>query len=79
MSSSVSSSYEARFKVWRGDVKGGGLKDFAVEVNDGEVVLDIIHRLQATQAPDLAVRWNCKAGNAVRARRRSTGVPGCCA
>ncbi|MFF3142099.1 succinate dehydrogenase/fumarate reductase iron-sulfur subunit, partial [Streptomyces sp. NPDC057927] len=33
------SSYEARFKVWRGDVKGGGLEDFAVEVNDGEVVL----------------------------------------
>ena len=56
------SSYEARFKVWRGDVQGGGLEDFKVEVNEGEVVLDIIHRLQATQAPDLAVRWNCKAG-----------------
>lgn len=56
------SSYKARFKVWRGDVKGGGLEDFGVEVNEGEVVLDIIHRLQATQAPDLAVRWNCKAG-----------------
>src|SRR5206468_3320450 len=26
------------------------------------VVLDVIHRVQATQAPDLAVRWNCKAG-----------------
>ncbi len=37
-------------------------EDFEVEVNEGEVVLDIIHRLQATQAPDLAVRWNCKAG-----------------
>jgi len=32
----------------------GQLEDFEVEVNDGEVVLDIIHRLQATQAPDLA-------------------------
>ncbi|HSX98916.1 MAG TPA: succinate dehydrogenase/fumarate reductase iron-sulfur subunit, partial [Streptomyces sp.] len=47
------SGYEARFKVWRGDVEGGDLKDFRVEVNEGEVVLDIIHRLQATQAPDL--------------------------
>ena len=50
------------FRVWRGDDTGGQLEDFEVEVNDGEVVLDIIHRLQATQAPDLAVRWNCKAG-----------------
>jgi len=29
---------------------------------EGEVVLDVVHRIQATQAPDLAVRWNCKAG-----------------
>ena len=55
-------SYNARFKVWRGDAAGGELEDFTVEVNEGEVVLDIIHRLQATEAPDLAVRWNCKAG-----------------
>jgi succinate dehydrogenase / fumarate reductase iron-sulfur subunit len=26
------------------------------------VVLDVIHRVQTAQAPDLAVRWNCKAG-----------------
>jgi succinate dehydrogenase / fumarate reductase iron-sulfur subunit len=49
-------------RVWRGDVDGGALQDFTVEVNEGEVVLDIIHRLQQTQAGDLAVRWNCKAG-----------------
>src|ERR671920_2574015 len=55
-------SYDARFRVWRGDVTGGDLQDFTVQVNEGEVVLDIIHRLQATQAGDLAVRWNCKAG-----------------
>lgn len=50
------------FRVWRGDEFGGQLEDFEVEVNEGEVVLDVIHRIQATQAPDLAVRWNCKAG-----------------
>src|SRR5215207_9870808 len=54
--------YNANFRVWRGDVDGGELQDFRVEVNEGEVVLDVIHRLQATQAGDLAVRWNCKAG-----------------
>src|SRR5213075_2712176 len=30
--------------------------------SEGMVVLDAIHQIQATQAPDLACRWNCKAG-----------------
>ena len=49
-------SYQASFRVWRGDADDGSLQDFTVEVNEGEVVLDVIHRLQATQAGDLAVR-----------------------
>ena len=44
-------AYDASLRVWRGDDDGGELKDYTVEVNDGEVVLDIIHRLQATQTP----------------------------
>ena len=55
-------SHWHHFRVWRGDAEGGELVDYPVEVNDGEVVLDIIHRLQQTEAQDLAVRWNCKAG-----------------
>jgi len=55
-------TYNAHFRIWRGNADGGDLQDFTVPVNEGEVVLDIIHRLQATQAGDLAVRWNCKAG-----------------
>ncbi len=54
--------YEAHFRIWRGDDAGGELRDYRVEVFEGEVVLDIVHRLQATQAGDMAVRWNCKAG-----------------
>jgi succinate dehydrogenase / fumarate reductase iron-sulfur subunit len=50
------------FRIWRGDAGDGGLVDYRVEVHEGEVVLDVIHRLQATQVPDLACRWNCKAG-----------------
>jgi succinate dehydrogenase / fumarate reductase, iron-sulfur subunit len=64
------------FKVWRGDQAGGGLQDFQVEVNEGEVVLDIIHRLQAEQAPDLAVRWNCKAGKCGSCSMEINGKPG---
>jgi succinate dehydrogenase / fumarate reductase iron-sulfur subunit len=68
-------SYNASFRVWRGDDEGGGLHDFTVEVNEGEVVLDIIHRLQATQAPDLAVRWNCKAGKCGSCSAEINGRP----
>ncbi|BBH64697.1 hypothetical protein ACTI_13820 [Actinoplanes sp. OR16] len=63
------------FRVWRGDATGGDLRDFEVEVNDGEVVLDIIHRLQATQAPDLACRWNCKAGKCGSCSMEINGKP----
>ncbi len=67
--------YNAHLRVWRGDDDGGALQDFTVEVNEGEVVLDIIHRLQATQAPDLAVRWNCKAGKCGSCSAEINGHP----
>jgi succinate dehydrogenase / fumarate reductase, iron-sulfur subunit len=68
-------TYKANFKVWRGDDTDGGLQDFVVEVNEGEVVLDIIHRLQQTEAPDLAVRWNCKAGKCGSCSAEINGMP----
>ncbi|MEV0542947.1 succinate dehydrogenase/fumarate reductase iron-sulfur subunit [Nocardia salmonicida] len=67
--------YDARFRVWRGDIEGGSLEDYTVAVNEGEVVLDIIHRLQATQTPDLAVRWNCKAGKCGSCSAEVNGRP----
>lgn len=68
-------SYKAKLKVWRGDDESGSLHDFEVPVNEGEVVLDIIHRLQAEQAPDLAVRWNCKAGKCGSCSAEINGRP----
>src|SRR5699024_8316203 len=68
-------SYNGHFRVWRGDADGGEFQDFEVEVYDGEVVLDVIHRLQATQAPDLAVRWNCKAGKCGSCSAEVNGHP----
>ena len=68
-------AYDAKLRVWRGDPEGGDLQDYTVEVNDGEVVLDIIHRLQATQAGDLAVRWNCKAGKCGSCSAEINGKP----
>jgi succinate dehydrogenase / fumarate reductase, iron-sulfur subunit len=51
-----------KFEVWRGDAKGGGFVSYEVDVDPGMVVLDVLHRIQAGQANDLAIRWNCKAG-----------------
>jgi succinate dehydrogenase / fumarate reductase iron-sulfur subunit len=68
-------AYDAHFRVWRGDAEKGQLHDYTVEANEGEVVLDILHRLQATQTPDLAVRWNCKAGKCGSCSAEVNGKP----
>src|SRR6476660_9577837 len=54
---------QAMFRIWRGGPSGGAFQDFVTPVDEGMVVLDALHWIQANQAPDLAVRWNCKAAN----------------
>ncbi len=68
-------AYDAKFRIWRGDTDSGELTDYTVDVQEGEVVLDVIHRLQATQTPDLAVRWNCKAGKCGSCSAEINGRP----
>ena len=67
--------YEQKFRVWRGTSQGGDFAEYDVEVNEGEVVLDVVHRMQATVAPDLAVRWNCKAGKCGSCSAEINGKP----
>jgi succinate dehydrogenase / fumarate reductase iron-sulfur subunit len=67
--------YDVTLRVWRGDAGGGALTDYRVGVEEGEVVLDALHRLQATQAGDLAVRWNCKAGKCGSCSAEVNGKP----
>ena len=64
-----------KLRIWRGDAKDGALQDVEVEANEGEVVLDVIHRVQATQMSDLAVRWNCKAGKCGSCSMEINGKP----
>ncbi|MCK5441766.1 MAG: succinate dehydrogenase/fumarate reductase iron-sulfur subunit [Maribacter sp.] len=51
-----------KFQIYKGDHKNGELVNYETEVNEGMVVLDVVLKIQAEQANDLAVRWNCKAG-----------------
>jgi succinate dehydrogenase / fumarate reductase, iron-sulfur subunit len=63
------------FKIWRGEAGKGTLVDFNAEVVEGMVVLDAIHQIQAEQANDLAVRWNCKAGKCGSCSAEINGKP----
>ena len=65
----------ATFRIWRGDRSGGEFKDYATAVSDGMVVLDAVHQIQAEQANDLAVRWNCKAGKCGSCSAEVNGNP----
>src|SRR5438270_8441165 len=66
---------QATFRIWRGDKDTGELKDYVAEVGEGMVVLDGVHQIQATQAPDLACRWNCKAGKCGSCSAEINGRP----
>ena len=68
-------SRKVKMRIWRGDSKNGEFKDVTVDANEGEVVLDVIHRVQATQMSDLAVRWNCKAGKCGSCSMEINGKP----
>jgi len=66
---------DATFKIWRGDASGGGYKEYKTEITEGMVVLDAVHNIQATQANDLACRWNCKAGKCGSCSAEINGKP----
>jgi succinate dehydrogenase / fumarate reductase iron-sulfur subunit len=66
---------KALLRIWRGDSSGGKFHDFPAKVDEGMVVLDAVHQVQAQQAPDLAVRWNCKAGKCGSCSAEINGTP----
>jgi succinate dehydrogenase / fumarate reductase iron-sulfur subunit len=65
----------ATFRIWRGEKGQGKFQDYTTEVSEGMVVLDAVHQVQAEQAGDLAVRWNCKAGKCGSCSAEINGMP----
>ncbi len=65
----------ATFRIWRGARGAGEFTDYATEVSEGMVVLDALHDIQAEQANDLAIRWNCKAGKCGSCSAEVNGMP----
>src|SRR5258706_13780790 len=68
-------STTATFRIWRGGASGGAFRDYTTPISGGMVVLDAIHQIQAEQANDLAVRWNCKAGKCGSCSAEINGMP----
>ena len=66
---------DVRLNVWRGDQGGGAYAQYRLDAADGMTVLDALHRVQASDAPDLAVRWNCKAGKCGSCSAEINGRP----
>jgi succinate dehydrogenase / fumarate reductase iron-sulfur subunit len=64
-----------KMKIWRGTSAGGDFVDYTADAEEGMVVLDVVHQVQATQANDLAVRWNCKAGKCGSCSAEINGRP----
>jgi succinate dehydrogenase / fumarate reductase iron-sulfur subunit len=69
------SSHMVTLRIWRGDSQNGKFEDYATPITEGMVVLDAVHQVQATQATDLAVRWNCKAGKCGSCSAEINGKP----
>ena len=66
---------KATFRISRGDKAESKFVDLQTEVTEGMVVLDAVHQIQAESAPDLAVRWNCKAGKCGSCSAEINGMP----
>jgi succinate dehydrogenase / fumarate reductase iron-sulfur subunit len=58
----------------QGDQKGHW-EDFQLDLVSGMVVLDAVLQVQSKQAPDLAVRWNCKAAKCGSCSAEVNGRP----
>ena len=61
--------------IYRGDKEQGEMVEYDVPVQPGMVVLDAVHCVQAMHAPDLACRWNCKAGKCGSCGAEVNGKP----
>lgn len=62
-------------QVYRGDNESGEMVEYQVPRHPGMVVLDAVHKVQALHSPDLAVRWNCKAGKCGSCSAEVNGKP----
>jgi succinate dehydrogenase / fumarate reductase iron-sulfur subunit len=75
MSETMAAGGTRTLQIWRGGKTDGELVDYTLETEPGMVVLDAVLEIQRSQAPDLAVRWNCKAAKCGSCSAEVNGKP----
>jgi succinate dehydrogenase / fumarate reductase iron-sulfur subunit len=66
---------QVTLQIYRGDNQSGQMVEYKIPRQPGMVVLDAVHAVQAQHAPDLACRWNCKAGKCGSCGAEVNGKP----
>ncbi len=66
---------KVNIQIFRGDAEGGDMVDYQIDRTPGMVVLDAVHKVQSEHAPELGVRWNCKAGKCGSCSAEVNGKP----
>ena len=61
--------------IYRGDSTGGQEVRYSAPYTPGMVVLDAVRYVQEHDAPDLGVRWNCKAAHCGSCSAEINGYP----
>ncbi len=68
-------NYNLKMSVQRGSGEDISMVNYEVEVDSKMVVLDALHKIQTDEAPDLSIRWNCKAGKCGSCSAEINGKP----
>ncbi len=67
---------QVTFRISRGSThQDSQFVDYQTDITEGMVVLDAVHQIQEESAPDLACRWNCKAGKCGSCSAEINGKP----
>jgi len=66
---------EVTMRISQGTAEHAEEKSYRVPLATGMVVLDAVHYIQSHFAPDLAVRWNCKAAKCGSCSAEVNGKP----
>ena len=67
---------QVNLEIYRTDDQGNGeMVPYSIPADPGMVVLDAVLKAAAMHAPDLGVRWNCKAGKCGSCSAEVNGKP----
>jgi fumarate reductase iron-sulfur subunit len=61
--------------IWRGDARGGGLKNYQVPKRENQTILDLVTWIQRQLDPRLSYRFACRVGMCGSCAMMVNGIP----